>query len=540
MRGERGTGLVEGVERLVGLGGRGWGGRGDWRKFKDSPFLALHLFSLLALLIFLPFTLLFHPSLPPSTSPSLPSPPPTASPFRTLLHTIPLLSLLLLLVTAIPPLFMLALRKAVRVVIIGTGVVVVSGLMGGSWWLFLGSFEEVGEGEVRNWWGGTGLRIISIFPFLAAILSARVIWSRRAKLARTVGVVELAIDVLLTHPPLLVLTPALLAVFSVASVPFLVVIMRLLLLGYYESPPEGTWIYHLKPKATPLILLVVGLWIWMWGVFRGIGRVTIAGVVGEWYFHRDDPALPSATTSNLKQTDPFGLGFEIETTRIAFNRATGPSLGSICLSALIMAVLRAVREVAYSLKKATSPSTISSLPEFFHPLNILEPIFGIVASILDQLNGYALVYVGITGEAFFPSARAVAGLVARRNRGSGRKLLDYTLIKLLLRLFSLTISLLTATIGYLFATHALLAPWHAPLAGLLCGGTVWFSIRFSMDGLINAADALFICYAIDVENGGTHCTKAGEAVRSLSSSLSFLVPLPHLSSPFLLLLNILN
>lgn len=183
-----GAAVVGGVERLVGARG-GWGGRGDWRKFKgeenqpwtwlswkkrtrglilpppillslliDSPFLALHLFSLLALLIFLPFTLLIHPSLPSSSPipPSLPSPPPTASPFRTLLHTIPLLSLLLLLVTAIPPLFLFALRKAVRVVIIGTGVVVVSGLMGGSWWLFLGSFEEVGEGEVRNWWGGTG------------------------------------------------------------------------------------------------------------------------------------------------------------------------------------------------------------------------------------------------------------------------------------------------------------------------------------------------------------------------------------------------
>lgn len=125
---------------------------------------------------------------------------------------------------------------------------------------------------------------------------------------------QLAIDVLLAHPPLLALTPALLAVFSVASIPFLVVIMRLLLLGYYESPsvlktcraqsrdptvltppllrfsrprrPEGTYVYHLKPKATPLILLVVGLWVWMWGVFRGVGRVTIAGVVGEWYFYR--------------------------------------------------------------------------------------------------------------------------------------------------------------------------------------------------------------------------------------------------------------
>jgi hypothetical protein len=81
-----------------------------------------------------------------------------------------------------------------------------------------------------------------------------------------------------------------------------------------------------------------------------------------------------------------------------------------------------------NLLQATSPSSISALPEFLHPLNLLEPLFGVVASILDQLNGYALVYVGITGEAFFPSARAVAGLIARRNRGSGKKLMDCTFL----------------------------------------------------------------------------------------------------------------
>lgn len=45
------------------------------------------------------------------------------------------------------------------------------------------------------------------------------------------------------------------------------------------------------------------------------------------------------------------------------------------------------------------------------------PIFSVAASILDQVNGYALVYVGITGEAFWPSARRAVGLASRRRSG---------------------------------------------------------------------------------------------------------------------------
>ena len=85
--------------------------------------------------------------------------------------------------------------------------------------------ESEGQaGEDR--WSGRGQFSFSLFPIPRTTLADSTFSSK----------LQLAIDVLLTHPPLLVLTPALLAVFSVASVPFLVVIMRLLLLGYYESP----------------------------------------------------------------------------------------------------------------------------------------------------------------------------------------------------------------------------------------------------------------------------------------------------------------
>jgi hypothetical protein len=145
-----------------------------------------------------------------------------------------------------------------------------------------GTIVEAGKG----WWAGTGLRILSLIPFLLAGLSGRLFWVRRKKLSRAVSVVELASTLLLAHPPLLLLTPCLLLAFTLISLPIITVLFRLLLLGYFETPSLVSYSYHLKPKSGWLIALVVGLWVWTWGVLRGIGRVTISAVVGEWFFHR--------------------------------------------------------------------------------------------------------------------------------------------------------------------------------------------------------------------------------------------------------------
>jgi hypothetical protein len=118
----------------------------------------------------------------------------------------------------------------------------------------------------------------------------------------------------------------------------------------------------------------------------------------------------------------------------------------------------------------------------------LTPLFSIVAGLLDQLNGYALVYVGITGDAFWPSARRAVGLAGRRKGGhlldcesdmyvNVRALMVDTLIKLLLTLSSTAMGLFTATAGYLYMTHSLSNPGSAPYAALLCGAVPFLAIR---------------------------------------------------------------
>jgi hypothetical protein len=95
----------------------------------------------------------------------------------------------------------------------------------------------------------------------------------------------------------------------------------------------------------------------------------------------------------------------LEITTAAVHRATGTSLGSICLGAGIVATVRVVGRTAAELKRITSPkSQILPSPLMFFAK--LTPLFAIVAGVLDQLNG------SVTGQG--QEGRKAAGLYVKR------------------------------------------------------------------------------------------------------------------------------
>ena len=54
-------------------------------------------------------------------------------------------------------------------------------------------------------------------------------------------------------------------------------------------------------------------------------------------------------------------------------------------------------------------------------ISVIAPVIAVLSGLLDHVNGYALIYVGVTGEAFWPSAKRAIGLAGRRK---GSRLLD--------------------------------------------------------------------------------------------------------------------
>ena len=123
---------------------------------------------------------------------------------------------------------------------------------------------------------------------------------------------QLATGFLIDHPAVLLITPLILTAFSILSLPFLTLVLRLLLIGYYRHPREHTYIWHVRPYAGWLIALVTGAWLWTWVILRSIGRVVVAAVLGEWYFHRwvHRHAADSLSADWCFTTGPTGSGEE--------------------------------------------------------------------------------------------------------------------------------------------------------------------------------------------------------------------------------------
>lgn len=86
------------------------------------------------------------------------------------------------------------------------------------------------------------------------------------------------------NPYLLALSPAILLAALVLSIPFITLTFRLLLIGRWQAVPGGGMSWHVYAWADWIIALVLTVWLWSWGVARGILRVSAAGVVGSWYF----------------------------------------------------------------------------------------------------------------------------------------------------------------------------------------------------------------------------------------------------------------
>jgi uncharacterized membrane protein len=88
----------------------------------------------------------------------------------------------------------------------------------------------------------------------------------------------------MANPYLLALSPLILLLTTILSVPFLTLAFRLLLVGYFTDKSTSVWEWHVKNWAGWSIAGTVIAWLWTWGVSRGVLRVTCSGMVGAWYF----------------------------------------------------------------------------------------------------------------------------------------------------------------------------------------------------------------------------------------------------------------
>ena len=144
----------------------------------------------------------------------------------------------------------------------------------------------------------------------------------------------------------------------------------------------------------------------------------------------------------------------------ALYRASQPSFGTICLSALILAVVRFLGLVCIGLR---------ALPAYLPPYLRFVSLGATMAvsyleNVTSTLSTYALAYVGLTGDPFFPSARrarALTGAAEESTLSRYRRKFKTEPPLTMLTFAPLTLTFPFSLSTYLFVAHTLDAPNEA-------------------------------------------------------------------------------
>ena len=332
-------------------------------------------------------------------------------------------------------------------------------LLACSVWAFSASYSRFSNSSSRaveqidhaSNWTQFILRTSSIFVALLSLVSLRYLYvATYSRLERTIRVIQVASEVLLLHPTLFILNIIGFGTFVVLAALTLLMVAKLLVLGYavswHYSPAsdgsiESRFTFLIPSKSSILLVLHTAfVFLWTLAILRGVSRHTIAGTISEWWFHRHDSALGPSMVETQPSSSRLGTSAQLhystnrkrqytsrraaKTVKSAFSRAVGASIGTICVSSLVLAsfsFLFAIFNltntlVSYSRRRSTSVLSggVASLVLRFFLNLVFLPIVAILGGILKTLSNFTLVHAAITGDPFWTSAKEAKDLITNR------------------------------------------------------------------------------------------------------------------------------
>ncbi|GMH64218.1 hypothetical protein TrLO_g14583 [Triparma laevis f. longispina] len=166
--------------------------------------------------------------------------------------------------------------------------------------------------------------------------------------------------------------------------------------------------------GTAMFFIMLAMY-WGQEVIKNISHVTTAGTVASWWY---DPSRTNVVSGS-------------------YCRATTTSLGSIAFGSLIVAVIQMLKEMASSAERRGEGNIFTC---------IARCILQCIQNIVEYFNRWAFVYVGVYGDSFIASGKAVFALF--KNRG-WTALINDNLIQRVLLFMALTVGCITGGIGAL-------------------------------------------------------------------------------------------
>lgn len=215
----------------------------------------------------------------------------------------------------------------------------------------------------------------------------------------------------------------------------------------------------------------------------------ISGTIAQWYFSKDDSPPKHGIRSSLRN-------------------AFGPSFGTICLSGLLLGIVRVVRSIV-DIARQEDASGIINL--------ILRCCANALLSAVDFLNKFTINFAAITGEAYCSAARMTYELLKRN---------------LLSAVFVETVStrILSGIILVLSAIYAILVCVLLKVAVHLGDDAYFVAVMawilliivlgFFVHVVDNVIDTVYVCYAIDRDRGEVYKQDIHEVYVNLPISRS--------------------
>jgi hypothetical protein len=210
-----------------------------------------------------------------------------------------------------------------------------------------------------------------------------------------------------------------------------------------------------------------------WGmqVVKNVTHTTVCGTVASWWFQGTD-AQPCSNASSG-----------------AFKRATTTSFGSICLGSLIVAIVRALEQMArqYSNEEGGALACVA------------ECLLTYLRQLIEYFNKWAFAYVGIYGYDFVTAGKSVIALFKERGWTA---IINDDLVDNALSLASLGVGAACAVLGGVAVLFTDAADGPNSSTVYQISALLSFLVGLSMSGIVmsnieSSVATIFVCWAED-------------------------------------------
>ncbi|KAL4319602.1 hypothetical protein GQ457_18G018220 [Hibiscus cannabinus] len=315
--------------------------------------------------------------------------------------------------------------------------------------------------------------LVLVFVLLGVGVIVWIIVANWHRIELTVRIIGVASDALSRNLGLFLVIPLLtvgLAVYYAPVVVFLVFSTFNGTIVAKESNGEYTCVWKQDSWVPAYFTLAILSMLWSLTTMVEAQVYVISGTIAQWYFSKDGENPHRSIRRSLRN-------------------AFGPSSGTVCLSGLLICVVRVVRAAVDSAREEDVPGIVNL---------VLRCCVNALMSAIEFLNKFTINFAAITGEAYCTSARMTYELL-RRN--------------LLSAVFVETIStrLLAGVIFVFSAVYAIVVCAilngvsdlgdNAYIVAVLAWVLLIAVLGFFVHVLDNVIDTVYICYAIDRDRG---------------------------------------